>query len=281
MGNRILKESIRMSREIDSLSWFEEVMFYRLIVTVDDYGVFPADPVVLAHILFPMKEKLDKKAVRAAVEHMEVLGLVRRYQVKGKGSFLKIAAWEKHQRLRSSRRRFPAPEEADCEPAEEEEPAEEHAAEEKQPLSGEETDAVPEEPGEEEAREAPVVELPLNDRTSYVVTCTEVNEYAELYPAVDIVRELRKMRGWCLSNPQKRKTRSGIKKFITGWLAREQDRGGGWKTTPPLPDNPFIRMAMEDSENNACKEDTVLSVFRSTGWGGRDSVPDYPAPGNS
>ena len=110
-----------------------------------------------------------------------------------------------------------------------------------------------------------MVELPLNDRTSYAVTGTEVNEYAELYPAVDIVRELRKMRGWCLSNPQKRKTRSGIKKFITGWLAREQDRGGGGRSAPPLPDNPFIRMAMEDGEEKTPAAGDILSGWFAEG----------------
>ena len=38
MPNRILKESICRSEEIDSLSWFEEVLFYRLIVICDDFG---------------------------------------------------------------------------------------------------------------------------------------------------------------------------------------------------------------------------------------------------
>ncbi len=38
MPNRIIKESICRSEEIDSLSWFEEVLFYRLIVTCDDFG---------------------------------------------------------------------------------------------------------------------------------------------------------------------------------------------------------------------------------------------------
>ena len=50
--------------------------------------------------------------------------------------------------------------------------------------------------------------------------------WQELYPAVDILQELRKMKGWLLSHPKKRKTRRGIKGFITGWLAREQDKGG-------------------------------------------------------
>jgi hypothetical protein len=47
-----------------------------------------------------------------------------------------------------------------------------------------------------------------------------------LYPAVDIPAECRKMAGWLIGNPGKRKTPRGIKRFVTGWLAKEQDRGG-------------------------------------------------------
>ena len=32
------------------------------------------------------------------------------------------------------------------------------------------------------------------------------------------------MKGWLNSNPTKRKTRRGIKRFINSWLAREQDK---------------------------------------------------------
>jgi hypothetical protein len=33
------------------------------------------------------------------------------------------------------------------------------------------------------------------------------------------------MRQWCIDNPTKRKTRRGIRKFIGGWLEREQNSG--------------------------------------------------------
>ena len=44
MPNRIIKESVCRSDSIDSLSWFEEVLFYRLIVVCDDYGRFDGRP---------------------------------------------------------------------------------------------------------------------------------------------------------------------------------------------------------------------------------------------
>lgn len=71
-----------------------------------------------------------------------------------------------------------------------------------------------------------VIELILNDRTSYPIYQPDIDYWKELYPTVDIMQELRKMKGWCDSNVAKRKTRRGIKTFITNWLAREQDKGG-------------------------------------------------------
>ena len=102
MGNRILKESICMSAEIDALSWFEEVVFYRLIVTVDDKGIYPADPVVLAHILFPRKDHITRKMMTDALDSLERNRLIRRYHVSEKGDFLVLVSWNKHTACRNS-----------------------------------------------------------------------------------------------------------------------------------------------------------------------------------
>ncbi len=72
--------------------------------------------------------------------------------------------------------------------------------------------------------EPPAFTLPLKDGSAHPITQAEVDEYAKLYPAVDILQELRKMHGWCDANPTRRKTKKGIKRFIAYWLASEQDR---------------------------------------------------------
>lgn len=72
---------------------------------------------------------------------------------------------------------------------------------------------------------ADVEQIPLNDGTEWQCTVDEYEEFKRLYPSVDIVQEFRNMRGWCMSNPTKRKTRRGIKKFVNGWLSRQQDSG--------------------------------------------------------
>jgi len=71
-----------------------------------------------------------------------------------------------------------------------------------------------------------IISLTLNDKTEYPIFEKQVSGWAELYPAADIIQELRKMKGWLDSNPTKRKTRRGTPSFITNWLSREQDRGG-------------------------------------------------------
>lgn len=73
--------------------------------------------------------------------------------------------------------------------------------------------------------EAPVEELLLNDGTTWRPTVSMYQEYKRLYPAVDVDQEFRNMRGWCNSNPAKRKTPGGIKRFVTNWLSKEQNRG--------------------------------------------------------
>ena len=133
MGNRILKDTIRINRRIDALSYFEEVVFYRLITAADDFGVYSANPVMLARTLFPLRESVDGKMMEAALRHLEELGLVRCYSVKDEGDWLQIVSWEKHQRLRNSRRVYPGPEEADGAPEEEQLPQEEGQTEQEQP----------------------------------------------------------------------------------------------------------------------------------------------------
>ena len=83
-------------------------------------------------------------------------------------------------------------------------------------------------------------EIPLNDGGMYPLFRKDVEEYARLYPAVDIGQELRNIRGWCLANPKRRKTKSGVNRFINGWLSKAQDKGG---RKQEVPENPFLAYA--------------------------------------
>ncbi len=78
-------------------------------------------------------------------------------------------------------------------------------------------------------QEPAVFTLPLNDGTEHRVTQADFDKYESLYPAVDVMQELRKMAGWLDGNPKNRKTKSGIRRFINSWLARAQDQGNAKK----------------------------------------------------
>ena len=66
------------------------------------------------------------------------------------------------------------------------------------------------------------MDLPLRDGSSYEVPEEFLAELEPLYPAVDVPQTVREMKGWLLGNPEKRKTKKGIKRFIVTWLKREQ-----------------------------------------------------------
>lgn len=83
--------------------------------------------------------------------------------------------------------------------------------------------------------EPPVVTLALNTGEEWPVTEQQVREWQELFPGVDVMQQLRNMRAWCISNPEKRKTAKGVKRFVTAWLTREQDKGGKRQATTPMP----------------------------------------------
>lgn len=79
------------------------------------------------------------------------------------------------------------------------------------------------EPGKPVSKQ-PVITLTLNDKTEYPVYQKEVEEWAILYPGVDVQQQLRNMKGWLNANPNRRKTKSGILRFINSWLAFEQNK---------------------------------------------------------
>lgn len=110
MPNRIIKESIKRSPEIDKLSWFEEVVFYRLIVTADDYGRLDGRMVLLKNDLFPTKDSITKKAIEDAIAKLTSVGLLIAYVDEASNMpFLAFPKWEKHQTIRNKYSKYPAP----------------------------------------------------------------------------------------------------------------------------------------------------------------------------
>lgn len=78
------------------------------------------------------------------------------------------------------------------------------------------------EPQDDETPSA-VVALPLIDKTEFDVTAVMACDWQNAYPAIDVAQQLKSMRAWLLANPENRKTRNGIERFIVRWLAKAQN----------------------------------------------------------
>ena len=108
MPNRILKESICASDSIDQLSWFEECLYYRLLVNCDDFGRYDGRVAIIKNRLFPLKENLKQKMVETAVNRLAEVGLIALYESDGK-PYLYLPTWEKYQTIRNKQSKYPDP----------------------------------------------------------------------------------------------------------------------------------------------------------------------------
>lgn len=78
--------------------------------------------------------------------------------------------------------------------------------------------------------EEPIFKIPLiknknKEDQFHLIYQRDIDDWKEIYPAVDVENELRKIVGWNKANPTKRKTPRGILRHINSWLAKAQDSG--------------------------------------------------------
>lgn len=58
---------------------------------------------------------------------------------------------------------------------------------------------------------------------SWWLCATKLAEYRESFPGVDVAAELKLARQWCIDNPPRRKTESGMPAFLNRWLTKAQN----------------------------------------------------------
>jgi predicted RNA-binding protein with RPS1 domain len=111
MPNRIIKETITTSCEIDHLTADEERFFYRLMVSCDDFGRMDARTAVLRAKCFPLKVDSIKNAdIEKWLKKLVKVNLITLYEAEGK-PYLFMTKWDKHQQRRAKHSKYPAPDE--------------------------------------------------------------------------------------------------------------------------------------------------------------------------
>lgn len=114
MPNRIIKESICTSENIDQLTEFQETFFYRLMVNCDDFGRFDARPKLLSSRLFPLRD-ISTETVTETLEALQDADLIILYEVGGH-PYLQMKTWEKHQQARATKSKYPSASDSDAQP---------------------------------------------------------------------------------------------------------------------------------------------------------------------
>lgn len=106
MPTRYLKPGIRDSEPIDRLSPLAEVLFYRLIVTVDDFGRTDGRASMVKAACFPIRDSVTAATCDVLLRELAAAGLVDLYSVDGK-PFLALRKWDNAPRAKESK--YPAP----------------------------------------------------------------------------------------------------------------------------------------------------------------------------
>ncbi len=222
MPTRYLKPGICDSPRIERIATpAAEILYYRLLVTVDDYGRFDARAAVIKGRCFPLRRQASEKKIIDWLRQLHDAELLVLYMVSG-DPYLQITKWVNTPRATSSR--YPEVPTTVCNPYT------------VLPVTvtgtgtGTETETetgwclVGSNPADPVNGDA-VVHIPLINGTEWGVSKDLLTELERAYPAVDGPTTLREIRAWCLCNPKNCKTAGGVKRFLNRWFEKEQNRG--------------------------------------------------------
>ncbi|MCK4859947.1 MAG: hypothetical protein KAS87_05255 [Candidatus Omnitrophica bacterium] len=133
----------------------------------------------------------------------------------------------------------------------------------------------PEKSPDSEPEKIPILKILLIKRDGeFSVFQEDVDQWQETFPRIDALQILRRIKQWNFDNPKKRKTKDGIRKHISSWMEKEQDKGG--KTgnqSSQIPkattvyqadmlqkeavNQEYLRQRRQDEESNSRHQDVV------------------------
>jgi len=224
---RMIDPSFWRDEKISKCSCMERLLFIGLWTFAEDSGAGRASPLLIKADIFPY-DTLREADIQKSLQKLSELGLINLYERTGQQYYF-VTNFKKHQTINKPSQCYlptPLPEDYRSTPVV-------VTSEDKEKIKEKEVKLREENECAESAGGSapPVIFLTLNTGEEYPIYKKQTDEWSELYPSVDVMQELRNMRGWLIANPSKRKTKSGISRFIVSWLSREQDKG---RVTTPV-----------------------------------------------
>jgi hypothetical protein len=207
---RCIKPEFPQSESIGRLSRDARLLFIQLWTLVDDSGRTRGASRMLASLLYPYDSDAPK-LIEGWLAELEAENHIRRYQADGH-TFLEILNFLTHQKIdHPTASKLPAFDESSRILAN---PREELLR------KGREGKGEDMERGGDPA----ILQLPCAGRKAYGVSQKQIDRWKELYPAVDVMQELRGMVAWLEASPKRQKTADGAPRFCASWLGRAQDQ---------------------------------------------------------
>lgn len=109
MPNRIIKDAILVSANIDQLTADEERFFFRLLLVSDDYGRFDARPPVIRGRAYPLKPEVTDQHVLSWIAKLVEVDILHAYEING-ARFVGFSNWHTYQNVRAGKSKYPSPE---------------------------------------------------------------------------------------------------------------------------------------------------------------------------
>jgi len=223
MRSRNIKPGFFENEDLAELPPLARLLFAGLWCYADREGRFEWRPKKIKACILPY----DKDGVSGHLDALTVNGFIRKYEVDGK-EYGQVVHFLDHQKPHPHEARSKIPEYNQCHDMVYQSNDKVLQCNSDIMILGY-SDIRNEDsaPSNKNCSEPPVITLPLVDKSEYGITEADVAEWSKTFPGLDILQRVRVMREWLISNPTRQKTSRGIRRFVTSWLDRDQNKIGG------------------------------------------------------
>ncbi|MCR4339537.1 MAG: hypothetical protein NUW01_06585 [Gemmatimonadaceae bacterium] len=226
---RLISRTLGSSRKFAALPQaaahlgeFAQTLYQMLVSHSDDFGRLSGDAFTVKHAVFPTSSRCEQDFADALVA-MATVGLIRYYVADGE-QVIQIVDFDEHQPGLSKRTRSRFPEDTGV-PVKFTEIPEIPSQEKRRELNRREgkrnSSEASSEPEEPAVLTFPVVGL---GGPTWGLTQGQIDQWRELFPGIDVLAECRAALAWAQANKGKRKTATGMLRFLAAWLTRANDQ---------------------------------------------------------